>query len=507
MTRHRIAIAGFRIESSTFSMLRAGDDTFGYLRGQELLDHFQLDRVLGERMPDIEWRPVLRAAAGAGGPVLPETFDAIVREIVDGIAAGGTLDGVYLDLHGASHVEGRTAAEEHLVERIRSVVGDDAVISISMDPHGNLSEHLASLVDLAACHRHSPHIDARDTYDRAIRNLVEVLDRGVKPVKAWVRVPILLPGERTSTTVEPGRSVFGAALPAIERFDVFDANVWVGFAWADEARNAGAVLVTSWDADAAVACASDLAERYWAARKDFALVADHTGSWADALDFAITRPAFPLWISDSGDNVTAGASGDTTFALRATLDRPDVLSAGLRILFTGLVDPAAVAAAAAAGPGAVLDRAIGAAIDDRYGAPVGGAWRVVSVEPDWAHGGTGAAILDNGTVHVAVHIAGTKFAAPDDPTLLPRRGQAWYDMSAYDVVVVKNGYLFPSQAALAATWFMALTPGATDLELDRLDFQRISRPLYGFGADDFDADLAPALLPIVGGRSTAEDAS
>jgi microcystin degradation protein MlrC len=63
------------------------------------------------------------------------------------------------------------------------------------------------------------------------------------------------------------------------------------------------------------------------------------------------------------------------------------------------------------------------------------------------------------------------------------------------VVVVKNGYLFPSQAAAAASWFFAITPGGTDMDQESLPFESRAVPLY-----PFERDFTPTLEPVVIGR-------
>jgi hypothetical protein len=40
---------------------------------------------------------------------------------------------------------------------------------------------------------------------------------------------------------------------------------------------------------------------------------------------------------------------------------------------------------------------------------------------------------------------------------------------------------------------MAITPGGTDLDFDRLDFQRAGRPLFPLDRD-FEADLTPLII-------------
>ncbi|SMH50405.1 Microcystin degradation protein MlrC, contains DUF1485 domain [Rathayibacter oskolensis] len=492
----RIAIVGVHIESSTFTAHVTTESDFSFRRGQELVESFPFAEWLGEETAaQIEWVPVVHAVTGASGPIDPVLFDALLEEIRETLTAAGPVDGVYLPIHGAATVLGREDAEEALVGLVRDVVGPGPVLSASMDPHGNLSETLAGLVDLAACHRHAPHIDHLLTRERAVQNLVATIRRGTKPAKAWVRIPVLLPGERTSTVVEPGRSVFGRLLPAIVDHGVLDANLYIGFAWADEPRCAASAFVTGDDAEAALACAEELARAYWDAREDFAIVVDHVGSFAEALDFVDSGAPAPVVISDSGDNVTAGGSGDLTYALHETMARP--LTQRRRILFTGITDPAAVAEAVAAGAGATLTLSIGAGLDPRHGGPVAGPWRVVSLVPSLVGDPepVGALLRGRG-VDVLVQRSRSAFIAPGDPAFPPgvQKDGAWIDPTGYDAVVVKNGYQFPTQLAVANSSFLALTPGGTDLDPERIRFTRVHRPLFPLDRD-FPVDLTARLVP------------
>lgn len=496
----RIAIAGIHNEASTFSLHRADEAFFELTRGQELVDHYDFpNRIGAETVADVEWVPVLRATSGASGPILPEVYDAFEREILDGLTravAAGPLDGVYLDDHGAVAVEGRDDAEEGFVEKVRAVVGEDCVISASMDTHGNLSTRHADAIDLVAVHRHAPHIDLLETRDRAVRNLIEVIRRGTKPVKVHVRVPILLPGERTSTAVEPGRTVFGALIPAIERHGVIDAGLTVGFFWADEHRCASGLVVTAWDEDAAIACAREIASRYWDAREGFVIVSEHSGTWAEALDFVESGAARPVFVSDAGDNVTAGASGDLTAALTETLA---AVTAGRLVdtsfLFGSVTDAVAFDAALAAGVGATLELAVGAGLDDRYAPPVRGDWTVLRTVEGAPGEGVVGVLVGMGGVHVMLQPGRTPFVANGDPGFPPGvlRQNAWIEPDGYDVVVVKNGYLFPSQVERAGSAFMAITPGGTDLDVARLSHHRVERPVYPLDTD-FTPDLTPTVL-------------
>ncbi|TMC70749.1 MAG: M81 family metallopeptidase, partial [Chloroflexi bacterium] len=206
-TRPRVAIGGIHIESSTFSPHRSGHADFTVARGDELLARYDLPR-------DVEWVPLLHARALPGGAVEREFYDFVKTELIERLRAVLPVHGVLLDIHGAMSVVGLTDAEGDFASAVRDRIGTDALISASMDPHGNVSRRLIGALDLATSHRMSPHEDAALTRTRAVANLVRCLRDGVHPAKAWVRVPVLLPGERASTRDEPARGIYGR-LPAI----------------------------------------------------------------------------------------------------------------------------------------------------------------------------------------------------------------------------------------------------------------------------------------------------
>ncbi|MYU10407.1 microcystin degradation protein MlrC [Streptomyces sp. SID8361] len=487
----RIAVCGIHIESSTFTEHVTTRDDFEVRRGDEVLALFPLD----EWAPGVEFVGILTANAGAAGPIQTDVYDALENEMAQRLRDAGPVDGVWLEMHGAAHVQGRRDAEEHWLRRVREIVGAEPILSGSFDTHGNMSEELVRLLDLAAFHRHAPHIDSAQTRERAVRNLVSVVKHGGRPHKAWVRIPVLLPGERTSTVVEPAKTVFGQLLPTIDKHNLIDAAMCVGFFWADEPRNAAGVFTSAWHADDAVTAAESLAKTFWEHRKQFQIVSEHYGTLDEALDFALTRPARPLFVSDSGDNVTAGATGDITYAIHHALKRHDILDSSVRILFGGVWDPETVQAAADAGEGAVLRRGIGALVDSRYGAPVDGEWTVLQILLGPDSKPTEAVLRGNG-VDVTVRSNRAPFARTDDAGFPPGivRGPEPIDIAEYDVVVVKNGYLFPAQAEDAGSAFMAITPGGTDLDHGRLEYTAISRPLYPWD-ETIDANLTARLVP------------
>ncbi|HET9169457.1 MAG TPA: M81 family metallopeptidase, partial [Actinospica sp.] len=323
ITRPRIAIAGLGIESSTFSPARTHAAAFHPQRGDEILGRYPFLAPGTALREAAEWHGALLGKALPGGVVTAEAYAELSGELVERLAALPPLDGLWFDIHGAMTVEGIDDAEAELLARIRAVIGPDVVVSTSMDLHGNVSRELVQLSDLITCYRMAPHEDYLETKERALDNLLELLRPGAPlPVKAWIPVPVLLAGEQTSTRIEPARGIY-AAVPEVEAADgVIDAAIWVGYAWADEPRNRAAVVVTGPDEAAVSAGAERLADAFWRARRDFAFVAP-TGTLDACLDEALASSARPFFVSDSGDNPTAGGAGDVTWGLAQLLARPE----------------------------------------------------------------------------------------------------------------------------------------------------------------------------------------
>ena len=242
----RIAIAGLAIESSTFSPARSHEDAFRVKRGDEVFTSYPFYAPDAPLMSRAKYFPALTGRAIPGGMVTRESYERMMGETLERLRQNLPYDGLLFDIHGAMSVEGVDDPEGDMIARIRAVVGDDTLISTSMDLHGNVSWRLAEESDLVTAYRMAPHEDEVESRRRALENLVDRLETGAgRPAyKAWIPVPILLPGEKTSTRVEPAKSLY-AGIPTIEaREGVLDAAIWMGYPWADEPRNHAVVMVT-----------------------------------------------------------------------------------------------------------------------------------------------------------------------------------------------------------------------------------------------------------------------
>ncbi|MET3637925.1 M81 family metallopeptidase [Curtobacterium oceanosedimentum] len=486
-----IAIAGLAIETSTFTPTRTPAPAFHPDRGDEVVARHPF---LASYEHAAEFHGVLTGHALPGGVVERAAYEELAGEIVARLRDTGPVDGLWYDIHGAMVVEGLDDAETDLLHRIRAVVGPDVIVSASMDLHGNVTRELAHQLDLVTCYRTAPHEDVDETRERAVRNLVDVLTTrpvgSQRPVKAWIPIPVLLPGEQTSTRIEPAASIY-AQVPEVEQEDgVLDAAIWVGYAWADQPRDRAVTVVTGWDADAVAAGAERLARAFWDAREDFAFVAP-TGSFDECLAAALAPGAArPFFVSDSGDNPTAGGSGDMTWGLTQVLAHPAFATPdGPTVIYASVPGPAAVAAAVAAGVGATVTVTAGAEVDDVHAGPITMTGRVHAVKHGDRDAGT-EVVLQVGSVFAILTTLRKPYHHEHDFTDLdldPRRA---------DVVVVKIGYLEPELFDMAAGWMLALTPGGVDQDLLRLGHHRIERPLFPYDREfATPPDLSARIVP------------
>lgn len=488
----RVAIAGIAIESSTFSPavtdesgfpLRIGDSIFSYY------NFFSPDSGVLERA---EWVPTLRTHAMPGGIVKREVYEKLVNQTLEMLKISLPIDGLFFDIHGAMSVQGLDDPEGDFIVRIREVIGNDVLISTSMDLHGSVSPRLAQNTDLITCYRLAPHEDAMISKKRALTKLLDRLENGKgKPAyKAWIPVPILLPGEKTSTRIEPAKSLYEQIPTVIDGEKVIDASIWMSYPWADEPRNHAVVMAYGDDKEAVEKATETLAESFWNVRDKFEFVAP-TDYLPACIDLALKSQEKPFIISDMGDNPTAGGAGDVTWTLTELLKRPEFKSEnGKSVIYASIPDSSFVRKAIEIGVGNKIDATAGARVDSRFAPPVRLSGTITAIEND-----------DSGNTVVVVKVGSI--------SVIVTKNRKAYHYERYfteiglnpretDILVVKIGYLVPELYDMRKGWIMALTPGGVDQDLTRLPYKRIQRPMYPLDKDMETPNLKAVLIPLAG---------
>lgn len=363
----RIAFGGFLHETNTFAPSKAGMEAFlqggGWpplARGEAIFAAVKDVNVSAAgfvdstRGRDWELVPTLWCAASPSAHVTAEAFEALAGELVERIAAALPLDGVYLDLHGAMVTENHDDGEGELLRRVRVAVGPDVPLVVSLDLHGNVTPLMMAMADALVAFRTYPHVDMALTGRRSAEVLAHLFETGARPAKAFRQVPYLIPIAWQATAMEPCRTIY-AELAALEGEAVPTLSFLPGFPAADFPDCGATVLAygaTQADADRA---ADAVLARVMASEAAFkGRVFSPEDGVAEAMRLAGTATK-PVVISDTQDNPGAGGDSDTMGMAHAL-----VQGGAARAAIGVIVDPAAAAAAHAAGEGATISLSLGA---------------------------------------------------------------------------------------------------------------------------------------------------
>jgi microcystin degradation protein MlrC len=488
---YRIGIGGIAIESSTFSPLPATIDDFTIQRGDEIVANYPyFENGTFEGREDVTWLGTLKARAIPGGPVETAAYEAMKGELLERLEGALPLDGFFYDIHGAMTVIGLDDAEGDLITAIREKVGPGCIISTGMDLHGNVSDVLVGAIDCFTAYRQAPHVDAMETKARAVRNLLALLDGGIRPYRAWTRIPVNLPGEKTSTMWEPGATVYKRLEESDPVPGVIDASLWVGYVWADQPRANATTVVTGTDVDAITGEARKIAQRYWDAREEFRFgVPTGPADWT--IEEALKLNQKAVLISDSGDNPTAGGAGDVPHMVERLLANPDLASGKRTAIVSAIASAEAVRIAKQAGVGVEVDVEIGGVNDPVNGRPLPLHGEVYSIFEDDPVGGD-IVVIRSGGVHVVIPSRRKPYHR------MVEFGNIGLDVAEFDITVGKWGYLEPELKAAASAAFQALTPGAVNQDIESLSFGRVQRPVFPLDRDMVQPEWQIRIFPPIG---------
>jgi len=459
----RCAIGGISHETNTFSTLRTRIDDFHVQRGDQILD----DKFWGS-FNNVDWVPTLLAEAFPHGLIEKDAYLTLRNELLDRLSSSLPIDGVFLDLHGAMEVEGMGCGEDDLSKSIREIVGTEIPIVASLDLHGNISRELASSINVLTALRTAPHTDGAQTRERAVRHLLRCVKEGIRPSNTLIRLPLILPGEFAVTAIEPAKSLYERLAKLEHEEGILDASIMIGCAWTDSTRTSVSVIVCREDEkynSQAFERAADLAREIWNRRWEFAPEVE-TLNIDEAIERAMKAKERPVFISDSGDNVTAGGAGDIPIILERLLK-----SGVTESVVTGIIDPEAVSICAKAKSGSRVHLQIGGKLDKVNGHPLKVTGIVKHVVP------SRIAVIEVDGVEVIL-LSG-RWQSADT------RGFQEAGINPLDrkIIVVKLGYLFPEIRNIARRSIMALSPGFTSLDIEKLPYKHIKRPIYPLDKD------------------------
>ena len=483
----RIITGGMNHESNSLNPIITGEDDFVVFYGSDIfekgmLPYYSSTGVIETlRRAGADIIPTVLARAVPNGVVSARFYQKLKAEMIGRVKAAlekGPVDGVCLSLHGSMKVEGLGCAEGDLTQALRELL-PALPFTAALDMHATITPELLASVDGFVGYKTAPHVDCRETGAEAAAMLLESIASGTKPRTACSRLPVLIAGEKSETEAEPMASLIALCREAEQRPGVSAASLLLGFPWADDAHNGVSVLVTGTggaEMDALQKTADELAAAFWARRKDFRFRVEHYDSRAamqTAYAAVLEQGQSPVFVSDSGDNPTAGAAGDATDLFEKVLETMDTAEKlPTPLLFSGFYDQRAAAACVKAGPGASVDISLGGNWDTANGRKIPLRVTVQKTARDYGPYKSDLALTAFGNLRIVIT---SKHIGFGDEELLPALGVRAED---HCLVVVKLGYLEPCFRSIAARAIMALSRGCSNEALETIPYRNVRRPLY-----------------------------
>lgn len=424
----------------------------------------------------------LFCSAQASGAVTASDWSTLKNRVLADLKNAGSVDAVFLFLHGAEVVDGLHDAEADIIEAVRAVVGPLTPIGVMLDLHTNMSNaKLDTGAYFVGCKEY-PHVD----YAARTRELVTLLERAakgeIKPASTCAKINMT--GVFPTTTAQ--MQAFLSQVQAHETGSILSISPLHGFFGAPGDQLGASVLVIS---DGDTARAARVAE---ALAQDFAVAvrgaSGHVVALADVAAeisrWTAQSAGKPLVIADGADNPGGGAAGDSTFLLKALIET------GASNAALGMVwDPMAVEIAHSVGEGARLDMRIGGKTSPFSGDPVDAAAVVTALRTDASQSlfgvgakgqplGRSACLRLESGLDVVVNSVRQQVFSPHCFT------EHGINPAEKSIIVVKSSQHFEAGfAGLAGKIIRCDSPGSVAADYSVLPYTSLLRPIYPVDRD------------------------
>ena len=474
----KVIVGMFSTESNEHVPNRNTIADYDVAFGSECIRKCQVGDVFAEEGIDVI--PAVYVRSGPSGVITAETFRYILSLFTEKVRENlSDTDGIYLFLHGGSEVEGLGSGDHAILKEIRKIVGPYLPIAVSCDPHGNLTREYVENCTILRSFRESPHTDSLRTKKHVARLLCRLLKDRQNIYATYSKVPIIIGGEQSVSTDEPIKT-FNKILNRYEEDERLLSASWhVGYLRHDcDCAGSGIVTVAAKEEYIPYAqkCADELRDIIFSMRHQF----HYTGltmETDEAVRTALEFDGKPVFVTDSGDNIGSGANGYNTIMLRKFLAIRDL---NKTVLITDINDPIAFGKANKLEIGEETALSIGIDIDECS--------RKTNVQTVLLSRGIimGMSLGDPDKVEGENLLLKVK-DRPVYISLVNRRSSmcekhqfkaARLDWDYYDIIVVKQGYIFPDLKEKGKLSIMALTDGPTLQDTRKIEFKRIMRPMF-----------------------------
>ena len=476
----KLFIAGLATETNTFSPMPTGLADYIQVRGanEDEPNSFEAPLAVWKRLSREQGLKVIEslcAYAPPAGITTRKVYEAFRDEILADLKQALPVDAVLLNLHGAMVADGYDDCEGDLLSRVRELVGPQIPVGAELDPHEHLTPAMVDNATALVMYKEFPHTDFADRAEDLFRIIMDACLGKTRPTMGMFDMKMI---NSYFTTLQPMKGFVDKIKGMEGKESVLSISVAHCFPYADVPELGSKMLVITDDQpDQAHSLAKELGIELIKLRgkttPPFLPV-------QEALEKALAAPEGPIVLSDGSDNPGGGAPGDSTFVLKALLDK-GIESAGLACLW----DPIVAQMALAAGDGAKLNVRLGGKMGAISGDPLDIECTVIrarqNVEQRFsgAKGSIGdAASLRIGGIDIIVASKRNQVRSPDVFTELG------VDPLSKKILVVKSRNHFRAEFENIAKEILYLaSEGALSPDFNTIPYTRIRRPKWPLDPD------------------------
>ena len=488
----RFALAGISHETNTFHSIKTEYKNFEesgmILKEKEIEKLYESPSTIGgffqaSRDYGFDLVPLMFATTGPLGTITSETFEKLINEILDKMKNHGPFDGVLLDLHGAAVSEEFEDMDGEITRRVRNLIGSDIPFGINLDMHANVSKEMVKNTDITNIYQTTPHLDADVTGYKCAELVYKTATMEIVPTQHVETPPMTINIINHNTNMEPMKSILSESRKLYSDSDVLSVSVAEGYPYSDiKKMGMSFTVITNDDQEKAKNYSKKIAKFAWSKRFEMDSKAP---SIEQGLKEAVSTIEKPVVLMDSGDNIGAGSSADSTHILHKAREL------GISGILQTIYDPEAVEKCMNK-LGSIITLSVGGKSDKLHGDPIEITGKVTSYfEGEFEdHGRThgGGKYFDAGD--------SVSIQTEDENTLIltsKRVGntsiQLYYSLGIDPLgfpIIIAKGVQSPRPAfePIASKIIALDTPGVTASGLHNFNFKNIRRPMFPFQKDE-----------------------
>ena len=472
-----ILVGMLYLECDTFNTEMVKKEAFNYVQGEASLSYLHVSDIFAKAGFDVI--PTFIASALPGGIMNEDDFWFFANQFFKTAQnEKDRIDGIFLHLHGSMEVENIGSGELIIAQRLREIVGNKIPMAFTLDAHANNVTQLCDYVDFIRGYHTIPHCDQAETEMKTAAELITLIKKGKRTRTALFTLPMILVGEKALTGVEPLKTLMDKVAQIENMPEIAECSIYIGDSWSDTPNTHLSVSITPRDLSdygLALETGGKLARMVFEARERFDFEID-VMTPEDAITAALIDKGKCIFISDTGDNTTGGAVGDSTEMLRRLIGQD---TKGKRILITTIRDYDSYKILEKKQIGEDVSISVGRNTNStNKGVEISG--KIISkglvlgylnCEEDSAGH---CVTVRCGNIDVMISdVAGSfiskkHFDAANTP------------LEDYSISVLKQGYLFSQLRPYADSFYMAITDGTSYHFIERLQYNNIQRPTFPF---------------------------